>query len=394
MAPLLLLGATVAALVMGHRHVRPLVVIAVAIGVGTATRIIPIGDVAQSLGPLVEPLAFLTAAVPLSMLLDRIGFFDAAAERVAAHHRLRPSLWVFAAAVTTLFNLDTAIVLLTPLYIRIARRHGLDPLTTAFQPVLLASLASSALPVSNLTNLIVASSTGVGVGDFLVRLAPASIIASTVGWWAFRRTSLRGREPVVIEEPGTPRSRDALRVGVPVVLFLVVGFTAGAAVGLPAWAVASVGALVMIAVTRHIPWRSLPVDAIAVAGGLALLAAATVDHLPLREVLGGEGPGAAVRTLAAGVLGANVMNNLPALLVGLPFVEPGALWSFLAGVNFGPILWIHGSLAGLLWLDIVRGHGLEITPISYARVSVRVGLPALLAVSVVIVGTAGVIAAS
>jgi arsenical pump membrane protein len=150
----------------------------------------------------------------------------------------------------------------------------------------------------------------------------------------------------------------------------------------------------MIAVTRHIPWRSLPVDAIAVAGGLALLAAATVDHLPLREVLGGEGPGAAVRTLAAGVLGANVMNNLPALLVGLPFVEPGALWSFLAGVNFGPILWIHGSLAGLLWLDIVRGHGLEITPISYARVSVRVGLPALLAVSVVIVGTAGVIAAS
>ena len=64
--------------------------------------------------------------------------------------------WIIAAAVVALLNLDAAVVLLTPLYIRTARNTGLDPVMLAFQPVLLAMLASSALPISNLTNLIVA----------------------------------------------------------------------------------------------------------------------------------------------------------------------------------------------------------------------------------------------
>ena len=41
-------------------------------------------------------------------------------------------LWVLAAAVTVVFNLDAAVVLLTPLYIRIARRHGYPAEAFAF----------------------------------------------------------------------------------------------------------------------------------------------------------------------------------------------------------------------------------------------------------------------
>ena len=49
--------------------------------------------------------------------------------------------------VVALLNLDAAVVLLTPLAVRVARRAGLDPVAMAFQPALLACLASSALPV-------------------------------------------------------------------------------------------------------------------------------------------------------------------------------------------------------------------------------------------------------
>ena len=78
---------------------------------------------------------------------------------------LRLGLWVLAAAVTVLINLDAAVVLLTPLYVRIAERHGEDPLALAFVPALMASLASTVLPVSKLTNLVVAGKLDVGSAD-------------------------------------------------------------------------------------------------------------------------------------------------------------------------------------------------------------------------------------
>ena len=56
---------------------------------------------------------------------------------------------------------------------------------------------------------------------------------------------------------------------------------------------------------------------------------------------------------------ANVINNLPAVLVLLPLAVPagpGAVLAVLLGVNIGPNLTYAGSLATLLWRRIVREH--------------------------------------
>ena len=331
-------------------------------------------------------LAFLLVAVPLAVLLGRVGFFDAAAERVAAGHRLVPSLWVFAAVVTTVFNLDAAIVLLTPLYVRIARLHGLDPVRIAFQPVLLASLASSALPVSNLTNLIVAERFEASTVDFLWRLGPASMLASWVGWIAYRRLPSVVAPPVEAQIAddellpiGGAEATHAIRIGAPAVVVLLLGFVVGDSIGLPPWVVAAVVAAALVVVTRHLPWRSLPWEAAVVAAGLAVLAGAAAPQLGLDRVFSGAGIVAAARAGLAGIVGANAVNNLPALLVSMPYVDATTMWALLAGVNLGPVLWASGSLAGLLWLDIVRREGLEVSFLDYARVGVRVGVPAIAA---------------
>lgn len=175
-------------------------------------------------------------------------------------------------------------------------------------------------------------------------------------------------------------------MGGPAVGVLLVGFTLGDAVGIPAWAVAVVVAAGLAVATRSLPVRALPVEALVVAGGLAVLAAAAVPHLGLDRLLAGTGALAEVRAFAAGVVGANAVNNLPALLVGLPNVEGATSWAYLLGVNVGPVLWISGSLAGLLWADVMARHGHPVTPGEYARVGVRVGLPALLVAGIVAVG--------
>lgn len=340
-----------------------------------------------ALEPLVEPLVFLLAAVPLALLLDRLGFFVAVAARIDRSRHIVLWMWLFAAAVTTVLNLDASVVLLTPLYVQIARRHGLDPIAAAFPPVLLASLASSALPVSNLTNLIVAEQFDLAASAFARRLGPASLAAVLVGYVAYRRAFR------VVVSPGewvVPEStRRAIAVGAPVVAFVVLGFTVGDAMGVPAWSVALVADIVLVAATRRVTWRELPLGAAAIACALGVLAAAAAPELGLDRALR-AGPGDELRVFALAAAGANAVNNVPALLVGLPALgaDPGSrLWALLLGVNIGPVLVVSGSLAGLLWIDTARRLGVPVDARRYTVVGLRVGGPALLAALGVLLAT-------
>lgn len=378
-----LVGAVLLVL-LAHRWVPPLLSVPAMVGAGLLTGAVHLEPAGRAIRELAAPLGFLVAAVPLAVLLDRIGFFDAVASRFGDGPRLLPGLWCLAAIVTTVLNLDASIVLLTPLYIRIAQRSGRDPYRLAFIPVLLATLASSALPVSNLTNLIVAEQTSTNVGDFVVHLGPASLLAVLVGWWAFRRLPEGVPSPggVLQESPPSDNridvdTRRAMRTGAPAVAVLLLGFTVGDVLGVPAWVVAGAVAVSLMVAARVVPWRSLPVEAVVVAAGLAVLASAASAHLGLDRLVGTPGVSGDMRTAASAIVGANAVNNLPALLVGLPHLDERSVWPFLAGVNFGPVLWVYGSLAGLLWMNIVRSHGLQMTPGTYARTGWRVGLPAL-----------------
>ncbi len=156
---------------------------AVDLGVGGIT----VEGARRALDPLADPIGFLLAAVPLALLLDQLGFFRELGDLMTGSGRGTGGLWVLGALVTTVLNLDAAVVLLTPLYVAIARRSGRSPVTLAFQPVLLALLASSALPVSNLTNLIAVSWTGATTLEFVTHLAAPSLVATAVGWWRYRR---------------------------------------------------------------------------------------------------------------------------------------------------------------------------------------------------------------
>ncbi|GAC1313925.1 MAG: ArsB/NhaD family transporter [Acidimicrobiales bacterium] len=355
--------------------VGPTAAAVVAVSVGAAPH------PAQLLRPLATPIAFLLVAVPLAALLEEVGFFAAAGGLVGRGRHVPLGLWVLGALVTTVLNLDASVVLLTPLYVRIARRGGVDPLALAFQPVLLSCLASSALPVSNLTNLIVASSRHLHAIDFLAHLGLPSLAATIVGWFAYR-TVVRPDFPADVDPD--PPDAHALRVGGMVVGALLIGFVVGPGLGVPEWAVALAADLILIGVTRLLPLRAIPWGTALVAASLGILAGGAASHLRLDSVLSGSGNLDYVRITALAAGGANVINNLPALLVTLPHTGPG-IWALLLGVNVGPLVLVTGSLAALLWQASLGGLGIEVTPRQYASVGVRVGLPSLSAAFVVLV---------
>jgi arsenical pump membrane protein len=372
------LAAGVAGSMVAPARVRGWMVASLVALAALLTGIVPLSVFHDTVDALGAPLLFLALAVPLAVLLDHIGFFAAVAASVGATRRLRLALWCFAAGVTVVFNLDAAVVLLTPLYVRIAHRHHDDVVALAFIPALLASLASSVLPVSNLTNLVVAGRLHLGVGDFLVHAAPVAAVATAVGWVAFRRVS--PPEPV-----GTPVhetvATGAIRAGAPVVAFLLIGFTVGDALGVPAWVVAALALAWLCVRTRSLPWRHVPAQAVALALALGTLALGAAQSIDVGRVLTVAGlPGEAL-AFGATAFGANAVNNLPAVLVALPALElhPERVWAVLLGANLGPTLWVTGALSTLLWQSTMARLGHPVPATRYAAVGVRVGVPVLAA---------------
>jgi arsenical pump membrane protein len=388
-AAVLLLAAGVATMLVRPRGVAVWVGPTVAAAVGVATTVVPLHAVHDAFDAMWRPLLFLVFAVPLAVALDRLGVFAALAALATDGRRLVLGLWVLAAAVTVVFNLDAAVVLLTPLYIRIARRHGYPAEAFAFQPALMACLASSVLPVSNLTNLVAAERFDLGAGDFVRHLGPPTVLACAVAWFAYRRSF--DLTPVHAAVHDTVDAR-ALRRGLPVVTFVLAGFTLGDAVGVPAWAVAAVALGVCLLLVGEAPWRavpparSVPLDAVAVAFGLAVLVVAAVPHLGVRSLLDAGGARGRVRALGLGVVGSDLTNNLPTVLAGLGAVrDRDQVWPLLVGTNLGPVLVVTGSLSGLLWQQTAARLDVLVSARRYSRVGVLVGLPALVTAAVWVV---------
>ena len=96
---------------------------------------------------------------------------------------------------------------------------------------------------------------------------------------------------------------------------------------------------------------------------LGIVVRSVVDNgladLMTRIVPAGESLAALLAWAGLAALLANLVNNLPAVLILLPLATDGGLAATLAvliGVNVGPNLTYVGSLATLLWRRIVHAH--------------------------------------
>ena len=347
----------------------------------------------DQLETLAPALTILLAAVPHAPLLGRLGFFDAVARRVS--HRVAGvwAWWLLAAVTTVVLNLDTTVVLLTPLYLHVARRRGDDPLVLAVVPFLLANLASSVLPVSNLTNLIAAERVGIGTSELVRGLGPATVAMVAVGFvahrrWAATRTMAHSPAdaPTEVEPEDAPDDRRALVLGGAVVAGLLLAFVAGPLVGIVPWMAVVVADVVLAMALRWFPLRSVPVTIAVAVAAVAVLVDLLVPGERLASLVDHPGAGGAlVGALTAAAL-TSAVDNLPALLAMLPAVDHVTVMPVLLGVNAGAVLTPIGSLANLLWLRNSRAHGLDVSWRDALHVGWLVGAPAFAAGVVVLAG--------
>jgi arsenical pump membrane protein len=343
----------------------------------TATGAIPARDAlaeARRLGPVI---GFLAAVLVLAQLCADEGLFRAVGAWMARAsggrpRRLLAQVFAVAAVTTAVLSLDATVVLLTPVIFATAARLDARARPHVYACTHLANSASLLLPVSNLTNLLAFAASGLAFGRFAALMALPWLAAIGVEYVVFRRFFAAdldaGPQPSPARSGGEP--------GVPVFTLAVVaatlaGFAVASAAGVnPAWA-AFAGTVVLagraLGQRRTTPLklgRAADVPFLVFVAGLGIVVAAVTRNGlggALRPLLpAGTSLPALLAIAALAAVLANLINNLPAVLVLLPLAAPsgaGAVLAVLLGVNIGPNLTYTGSLATLLWRRVLSQHG-------------------------------------
>ena len=361
----------------------PAAVFVVAVG------IVSIDDARRTLDRLAPTIGFLAAVFVVAEVARVAGLFDALGLVVARRsHRSATRLVLLvsgaAIAVTVLMSLDATAVFLTPIVVRVVRARGADPAPPLLATTQLANASSSLLPVSNLTNLLVFSASGLSFGGFAARMLLPTAVASSVVVAASVRDAARNPE-LAADPDDEPAGLDwfARAVLAGIATLLVACFVTSALGGEPA-----IAALVVAAVVAGVALVARRLSAPAVLGataptfllfvaGLAVVVAAAVDHGigdVARDVLPhGDGLAALLGVTFVAALLANLVNNLPATLVlstVIPAHASATLLAMLVGVNVGPNLGYPGSLATLLWRRAVRDEQIEPSRRAFYRLGV------------------------
>jgi arsenical pump membrane protein len=325
-------------------------------------------------------VCFLAALLVLADGCRREGIFDAIgallAQRAAGSaRRLLALVFVVAAVVTAVLSLDATVVLLTPIVFVTAARMRASPKPHVYACSHLANSASLLLPVSNLTNLLAFHASGLSFTRFGALMALPWLVALSMEWAVLSRFfGHTGRgSPQATQPPIVPPHWP--RFALTVLALTLAGFALSSVLGIaPVWiAAAGAVAISLPALVRRTAQptalaRSAEPGFLLFVLALGVIVATAGDNgleSAVRSILpGGTGLLDLLAIAAACAVLANVVNNLPAILIALPALAagagPGPVLAALIGVNVGPNLTYVGSLATLLWRRVLHAEDADV----------------------------------
>jgi arsenical pump membrane protein len=363
-----------------------------------------LGDLRDALDAQWRAYVILIAVMVMTSAAEAFGLLDRLAARIEprtrgpVRHAFRVTFVLSALAATALSN-DAAVLLLPPVVLTLLRTvypKRYPKFEAPFAFAVFAAAGVAPLVISNPMNLVMADHLGIGFNRYALAMAPVALVGWIVTYQVlFRcfRDVLRDEAPALgaWDRPPVEIGLGGRLVLVAVVLALG-GYPVMSFLEAPLWPVAAGGAAVCLAVrlaAGHRPrdlvsgvtWSIFPflVAVFTLAQGLDRLG--VVDRL-VELYRATPAPLATVGGLSA--VGSALLNNHPmSVLNGSALARLGGgdalAFAALVGGDLGPRLLPLGSLAALLWFDVLRRHGLAIRVGAFVRVGVALTIPTLVA---------------
>ena len=363
------------------------------------------------------------ALIIISLLLDEAGFFQWAALHIARWgdgkgRRLFSLIIVLGALIAAFFANDGAALLLTPIVMAILLRLDFSPRQTLAFIVatgFVADTTSLPLIISNLVNILSANYFHITFNRYAAVMVPVDVCALLATLLVLRlafRRQIPARYALAKLEPPDHAIHDRLlfRAAFPVLGLLLIAYFILAPLGVPVSVVTAGGALILLClagrwhqggrgarisvakVLHEAPWQIVIFSLGMYLVVYGLRNAGLTNHLAGALVwLGAQNPwAAALGTGFGAALLSSVMNNLPSVLIGTLSIEQAhavppltrelMIYANIIGCDLGPKFTPIGSLATLLWLNILGRKGIRIGWGQYMRVGLMITPPVLFVV--------------
>ncbi len=363
---------------------------------------------ATAVNPLKILVLFLAMTL-MSVFLDGAGFFRYLALTVlrragGSQRRVFVYLYLTVSVLTLFTSNDIVVLTFTPFICYFARAAGIRPLPYLIGEFVAANTWSMALLIGNPTNIYLAAGAGIGFADYLAVMAIPTLLAGAVAlavlWLLFRRPL--AAPMTAADDAGSPTlaDRPAAILGGVHLGGCLVAMVASSVWDIPLWKIAAVacasllvcatvyslltrrGLSLVSATLARAPWEIVPfvlsmfvvVLALQKVGVTDAIAAALDGHPPLL-CYGG-----------LSFLAANVVNNIPmsvlfssVLAHGGGAAHTAALYATVVGSNVGAFFTPVGALAGIMWMSLLKRHGVRLSFGRFVLYGAAVALPALAA---------------
>ncbi len=376
--------------------------------------ILPLSAMAATLSIIALPILTIASLMVITIITDRSGFFRSLAWKIArsaggSGRRLFTYLFFSGTFVGTLFTNDAAVLIFTPLVYQLIEEIKDDSWTLTnkipyyFAVLYVANLVGG-LVISNPINIMVSSWFSIGFLEYaswMMLPAIVSMLATYAVLLLIFRNAIPDKYQVPVQSQ-VPRVNRRLVIICKVVLGLtLIGFFTEQLTGIPTSLVAFSGAVVLlilntvygndspILVVKSVGW-----GAITFVTGIFLVTSG-LRETGLTDTLGTiifgvVDQSVSLGTYVTGIVAAGasaLMNNHPTAwimaltLQDLPLEEitmRTMAFAALIGGDLGPKMLPIGSLAALMWFQILRAKGVEVSYWQYIKIGVPVTLIALL----------------